>query len=545
MLMVPAEVFSSRCMSAEGGTARLNAWRPRKTRGWWWLAVIGLAVLGSGCTSVKEFVDNGFKVGPNYRRPPAPLAPAWIDAGNAQVTSAPADYSVWWRAFGDPVLDDLVQTAYKQNINLRVAATRVLTARAQRAIAVGNLFPQSQTATGSYTRIAESATTANNLFRFGLGERFFDDWATGLNASWEIDFWGRFRRTIESTSDLVDASVDDFDNVLVTLIGDVATAYLQYRIVEQQIAFTQENIAYQQGTLKIAETRWKAGQTNEKSVIQAKSLLAQDQSLVPFLQIALRQANNQLCVLLGMPPAELAARLGKAAIPTAPAEVVVGIPADLIRRRPDLRAAERQIAAQNAQIGVAEADWYPAFFINGTIGYEAQDLSKLFTPASFAGHIGPAFQWNILNYGRILNNVRVQNFRTQELVAVYQQKVLAATQEAENGIVNYLNSQQQAQFLAVSVQEARRAVELAVADFRGGVSDYTPVFVAQQFLTQRQNDLALAQGNISLGLISTYRALGGGWELRLGVAAHAEAGPTLGPPVPQPETLPPPQPIVP
>src|SRR5262249_53404066 len=173
----------------------------------------------------------------------------------------------------------------------------------------------------------------------------------------------------------------------------------------------------------------------------------------------------------------------------APEEAVVGIPADLIRRRPDVRSAERQIAAQNAQIGVAEADWYPAFFLNGNIGFEAKDLSKLFASKSFTSQFGPSFQWNVLNYGHILNNVRLQDFRTQELVAVYQQQVLTAAQEAENGMVTFLRSRQQAQYLADSVKEARRALELAIADFRAGATDYTPVFVAQQVLTQLQNHL--------------------------------------------------------
>src|SRR5262249_32542540 len=206
---------------------------------------------------------------------------------------------------------------------------------------------------------------------------------------------------------------------------------------------------------KLAEARWKGGLINEKGVLQAKSLLAQNESLIPFLEIQLRQANNRLCVLLGVPPNELAATLGTAAIPEAPPQLFVGIPADLIRRRPDLRAAERQIAAQNAQIGVAEAAWYPAFFINGTIGFEAKDLGRLFDAKSMTGQIGPSFQWNILNYGRILNNVRLQEIRTQELVAVYQQKVLTAAQEVEDGIVTYLRAREQARYLAECVKDAK------------------------------------------------------------------------------------------
>jgi NodT family efflux transporter outer membrane factor (OMF) lipoprotein len=420
-------------------------------------------LLGGCTTGVSEFVHNGFKVGPNYHRPPAPLASEWIEAAQPHVKSEPIDYSDWWTVFGDPVLNELVRIAYAQNVNLRVAGTRVLEARAQRAIAVGGLFPQTQVVSGSFTHVQASGNVANPP-----PQRFFDNWATGLNASWEIDFWGRFRRTIESTNDLLESSVDDYDNVMVTLIGDVATAYVQYRIIEAQIASTRESITFQKGALKIATARWRAGQTNKLPVVQAASILYQTESLIPFFEIQLRAQNDQLCVLLGMPPAQLAPLLGKASIPTSPPNVVVGIPADLIRRRPDLRSAERQIAAQNARIGVAEADFYPAFFINGAFGFEAKDLSKLFATKSINAQIGPAFQWNILNYGRILNNVRLQDFKTQELVGVYQQKVLAAAQEVEDGIAAYLDSGAQARKLADTVEQAKRAVKIALADFESG-----------------------------------------------------------------------------
>jgi outer membrane protein TolC len=226
------------------------------------------------------------------------------------------------------------------------------------------------------------------------------------------------------------------------------------------------------------------GNTSELSVAQATSLLEQLESTIPQLEIALRQANNQICVLLGMPPTELAARLGQAPIPLSPPEVVAGIPADLIRRRPDLRSAECFVAAQNAQIGVAEANFYPAFFINGTIGVEAKNFAQLFSAGSFTGMIGPAAQWNILNYGRILNNVRFQDFKTQELAGIYQQKVLTAAQEVEGGIITYLNAQRELAHLAESVKAADRAYKLAEIDFRNGLINYNPVFVTQQFLIQ-------------------------------------------------------------
>lgn len=481
------------------------------------LAAFGLAVFAAGCTPLTEYVRNGFRVGPNYGPPPVPVAPAWIDAANPAVKSVPADYRAWWTVFGDPILDELVATAYAQNINLRVASNRVMEAQALRAIVAGTLFPQSQKVNGAYQRIQISGNLANVPPR-----RFFDDWLTNFSAAWEIDFWGKIRRSIESADSALDASIEDYDNVMVTLIGDVAATYVQYRILEQQLVYTRANIELQRGSLKIATQRFKAGQANELGVVQATSLLEQVEATVPILEIALRSANNQLCVLLGIPPTELADMLGKGPIPESPPEVVVGIPADLVRRRPDLRASERLIAAQNAQIGVAEADFYPAFFITGTLGYEAKDLSKLFTSKSFTGQVGPGFQWNILNYGRILNNVRLQDHKTQELIGVYQQKVLAAAREVENGIVMFLKAREEAEHLAASAKAAERAVSLASAQYKAGVIDYTPVFVAEQFLVQQQNLYAQARGDIALGLITVYRALGGGWELRL--AEHAMHG---------------------
>jgi NodT family efflux transporter outer membrane factor (OMF) lipoprotein len=472
--------------------------------------VLVLTLLGGCSTPPKEFVRNGFKVGPDYQRPPAPLANEWIDSASPGVNSGTMAFSDWWAVFEDPVLNDLIATAYQQNVTLRVAGIRVLEARAQKAIAVGALFPQNQSLDGSFTRSQTSRNVA-----FPTPKSAFSSWSTTFDASWEIDFWGKIRRIIESTDDVVDASVDDYDNVMVSLIGDVAATYVNYRVLQQQLLYLQQNVSLQQGTLRIATEQWQAGQTNELGMIQATSLLEQLEATIPTIEAGIRETQNQLCILLGSPPTELASMLGTAPIPETPPEVLVGIPADLIRRRPDLRAAERFIAAQNAQIGVAEADFYPHFFLSGNIGYQAKDLDLLFGPRSGMGQITPGLNWNVLNYGRIVNNVRLQEFKTQELVAVYQQKVLVAAREVENGIINYLNSQVSAGRLEASVVAAERAVKLATAQYNAGVIEFTPVFVAEQFLVQQQNLLAQTQGDIALSLINVYRSLGGGWELRL------------------------------
>ena len=316
------------------------------------------AILGlSGCTSMSDYVHNGFKVGPNYSPARAAVARNWIDADDVRVRNVRDDLSKWWTVFHDPALESLIAYAYQQNLSLRVAACRVLEARAQMAIDTGNLFPQTQTATGSYTSNALSREGANPLSS-GV-KRWYGQWNYGFNLSWELDFWGRLRRAIESDAANLDASVENYDDVLVTLLGDVATNYVTYRTTEQRIKYAKENVALQRKTLQIVEGQRKVGIVGELDVDQARSTLEQTEAGIPELEIAQRQAANQLCILLGIPPQDLQARLGAGSIPTAPPEVAVGIPADLLRRRPDVRRAERQAAAQSAQIGIAEAQFYP------------------------------------------------------------------------------------------------------------------------------------------------------------------------------------------
>ncbi len=479
----------------------------------WSLVVFLIAcLLTGGCTSLPEYLQNGLKVGPNYGRPPAPVARDWIDAADKRVRSDSDDLSAWYTVFKDPVLDSLICSAYQQNLTLQEAGSRVLQARDQLAIATGNFFPQTQDMTGDYTRNAVSTRTANHS---NVSSQFFSQWDYGFHLAWEVDFWGRFRRAIESANASLDASVEDYDGVLVTLLGDVATNYVQLRTFDRRIEYTRANVQLQRETLKIVEARFKAGTTTKLDVVQARSTLEQTEALIPELEISLRQTNNQLCILLGIPPEELGAKLGSAPIPTAPAEVAAGIPADLVRRRPDVRRAERQAAAQSAQIGVAEADFYPHISITGTIGYSAQQIKDLFRSASLVGVIGPSFQWNLLNYGRILNNVRLQDARFQELVAVYQNTVLTAAQEVENGLVTFLRAQQRTQFQAASVDDAKEAVTIALGQYQAGTIDFTRVTQLEQNLVLLQDTLAQARGEIALGLIQVYRALGGGWEIRL------------------------------
>lgn len=476
--------------------------------------VLGLLLSASGC-GLSQWMHNGFKVGPNYAPPRAAVSENWIDSDDPRVIDQPPDYAEWWSVFQDPVLNNLVETAYRQNLTLREAGFRVTQARAARALAVGGLFPQSQQITGDYAR--EQISIVQQPFLAPLPEfsRSFDSWSLGGNLSWELDTWGRFRRAVESADANLSGSVHQYDAILICLIAEVVTAYTDIRTFEQRLQYARENVRIQAGSLELAQTRAAEGKTGDLSVNLCQSNLDGTKAAIPALEIRLRQANNRLCTLLGVPTTDLSQMLGAGAgIPTAPAEVAVGIPADLLRRRPDVRAAERDVAAQSALIGVAISDLYPSIAITGEISTTAEDFSNLFKSLSNGGSVGPSFQWNVLNYGRIKNNISIQQASFQELIASYQNTVLTANEEVEDSLVAFLRTQEQVASLAGSVEATQRALDLALINFKEGEADFTGVFVLQGDLVQKQDQLAAAQGEIATSLISLYKALGGGWEVR-------------------------------
>ena len=476
---------------------------------------VGLAVLVMGCVMV----------GPDYVRPPVQVEQTWIDTADKRVHTAPADYKDWWQAFKDPALNQLIDTAYRENLTLRIAGVRVLAARAQLGIVTGQLYPQTQQATGSLQKerispggvVTGSPETSSSFGGLSLLQA-----QVGLTASWELDFWGKFRRAIQSADASLQATMADYDNVLVSLTADVANSYILMRTLEKRLAIANENVRIQTESLQIAEARFSGGTTSERDVEQAKTILANTQATIPTLESQVRQTKNALCVLLGLPPRELANLLkGKAIIPAPPPQVAVGIPGDLMRRRPDIRAAEFRAAAQCDQIGVSKAQLFPAFSLTGTFGPQATDvgrasLSDMFNWRNRAGSMGPTVQWNILNYGQITNDVRFQDARFQELLIAYQNSVLKAQQEVEDNLVAFLKAQERARFLSDSTTAAMRSLELAVLQYREGITDFTTVLTAQQALLSEQDSLAATLGDISRNLVGVYRALGGGWEIREG-----------------------------
>ncbi len=497
--------------------------------------IVALLILSvAGCTSPVDYVKNGFKVGPNPGVPQGPTATRWIDDADVRVQQESADLNRWWEVFQDPNLNQLIVSASRQNLSLREACFRVLEARAQLGIARGDIFPQQQQAAGGFQRwaISENAGGAP-----GYSSQFFDQWNFGFNLSWELDLWGRLRRAVTAAEHSLDASCANYDDVLVTLLGDVASNYVQVRTLQDRIHLAWENVKLQKELVRVAERRFKVGsiRAHAVDVPQARSSLAQTEAQIPQLNIELRQACDRLCVLMGIPPTDLDKQLGIGPIPLAPTSVAIGIPADLLRRRPDVRRAEHDALAQGERIGIAVAELYPAFFINGTLGYSAENLPQLFESASLTGTVGPGFQWNILNYGRIRNNVRVQDARFQALVAAYQNAVLRANAEVEDGLVAFLRAQERAHSLDYSVNSAKEAVDIGMKEFGAGKVDYNQVALIEQNKVQQEDLQAMSHGEIAQGLIRVYRALGGGWETGPGgVAEVAQSSSTM--PAPQSST---------
>ena len=461
----------------------------------------------------------GCAVGPNFVSPEAPIADKFREASNRSVKSSHEDYRDWWKSFHDPILNRLIQAAYNQNLTLLSAGTRVLQARAALGIAIGDFYPQVQQGTGALTYNRASAATP--LAGPNATPAHFWTDSVGVQAAWELDFWGKFRRGVESADGAYLASIASYDAVLVSLLGDVTATYIGIRTTEKLIAIAHDNVRRQEEGVRIAEARYRTGTVSEGDVFEAKNILGATQAVIPQLTIQLRQLQNALSVLLGVPPQSLGTLFARSRgrIPVPPSTVAVGIPADLLRRRPDVRAAELAALAQSAQIGVAEAELYPAVSISGTFGGSAStangnNLGQVFTSKGMTYAGGPAFQWNILNYGQITNNVRLQDARLQQLLVDYQNIVLNAQQQVDNGLSTFLQSRYQVAYLRSSTQNAEGALKVQLNRYNEGTTDFTSVLVAEQNLFQAESNLTVATGNVPLGLTAVYRALGGGWQIR-------------------------------
>ncbi|HYC09682.1 MAG TPA: efflux transporter outer membrane subunit [Steroidobacteraceae bacterium] len=457
------------------------------------------------------------KVGPDFERPPSPVAERWLGEPPG-VAAEPADMADWWKLFNDATLNSLIDSAYHNNLSLQVAAARILQAQAQLNVAIGELFPQQQALGGQVQRERQSGST----LLFPGQNPVLDTSQIGFSASWELDFWGKYRRGIEADRASMLASVAAYDSGLVSVTAGVASTYLNIRVLQQQIEVVQDNVKAQQESRRIAQAQFEAGETSQLDVEQAETQLAQTQAQIPGLENSLQAAKDSLAVLLGVTPDAIDALLGAAtAIPVAPAAVATGMPKDLLRRRPDVRQAELTAAAQSAAIGVAKSNLYPAFSLTGSFGFAGTNLrgnsiSDLFSWDNRAAAAGASFVFPIFNYGRIVNSVRVQDAVFEEAVLNYQNTVLQAQQEVEDARASFAAAQAALATLIDAADSARRTTELAIVRYKEGAADYTTVLTAQQLQLQIEQALASARGAVPLALVSVYRALGGGWQLRAG-----------------------------
>lgn len=459
-------------------------------------------------------VLTGCMVGPNYVRPETKLEPHWLDAGNKNVKNRRSIDYKWWSKFKDPLLDKLIKQAYRQNLPLRVAALRILQARAQLAIAIGQQYPQTQEL---FANIYGQQLSSNGPLGRELGTPFAN-YQGGFDAIWELDLWGKFRRDVRAAGADLGSREADYDASLVSLEAEVARTYTTIRTYQRLIELARQNIKTQQQGLKIAEAQFRHGATTELDVTQARTLLESTRTTVPQLQTTLRQAENALCVLLGKPPGAIDLSQKKTVIPSPPINVAVGVPADLLRRRPDVRAAEFSAMAQANRVGVAEADLYPAFSLVGNIGLQTTSHSSggVNLGNSLFYQVGPTVSWPIFNYGRIKNAVRVQDAKLQQSLVTYQNTVLEAAREVEDALTASVRAQEAAASAQKAVDAARRSVKLATVQYQEGAVDYQRVLDSERALLQQQNTLAEARSNIATSQIALYKALGGGWQLRQG-----------------------------
>ncbi len=459
-------------------------------------------------------------VGPDFVRPDLPANPAWLEAELEQFDTDGPELAEWWKRLNDPVLDGLIATAIANNNNLRVAGLRVLESQAALNVATGTRYPQGQVVVGDATAVGASESNANTT----AGDLTFTQFNLGASLSWEIDFWGRFRRGIEAADASLLASVASFDEAVVLVIAQVATTYTVIRSTEEQLRLAGESLAIQQRSYDIVELLYRNGESSELDALQAQTLLLSTEASIPGLKTSLQQAKNSLSVLLGLPPSDIDAMLQRDEFfPVLPDNVSVGIPANVLRQRPDVRRAELQAIAQNALVGVANANLYPSFSLNGYLGLAAagntdttrtgdSGIGELFRSDSLTYSVGPSFVWPFLNYGRIRNDIRVQDARLQQALVQYRETAIQAAREVEDAMTALVNSSEQDDILRQTVEVAQRSSDLSMLRYREGFADYQRVLNAQQALFGAQQRYAANRGAVLSNYIGLYRSLGGGWQ---------------------------------
>jgi len=496
-----------------------------------WLAALSL--IAAACT-----------VGPDYEPPDFTVETVpdqWRTTVETEMAADTTDLEMWWAAFNDSLLTELIKRSEFGNLDLQAAVGRVAEARAIRGVAKGGYWPDIVLGGAySYQKLSENGLQGAQVGQPGDGGEDagssllsdpFDSWTAGLSLSWEIDLFGRIRRTVEAADAQLQASVEDYRDVLVTLYAEVGSAYVDARAFQTRLDFATQNVTAQENSLELTRDRFNAGLTSALDVAQAEQNLAQTRSTIPALEIGLEASLNRLAVLLGEAPGSLHDELQEhTGLPQPDDKVAYGIPADLLRRRPDIRQAERLLASQTARIGIATADLYPTLSLGGSVGLEALDFDNLGDGGSVFWSIIPKISWPIFTGGKIRNRIRAEEARTAQALAAYEQTVLRALEEVQNALVAYGQEKMRRDRLREAVNASQRAVDLVETQYLSGLTNFQNFLDSQRSLFRQQDELADSSGQVRNNLITLNRALGGGWSpSQAEMTAAAAAGETLPP----------------
>ncbi len=453
--------------------------------------------------SVIVWITGCISVGPDYENPEIETPDTWNQIVMGDFESETPDLQSWWKVFGDETLNALIDKVALSNVDLKTAAARIEQARALRGVAAGGYYPTIEgIGTASKIKTSEDLTPAG-------ADRDGELYQAGLSMGWELDLWGRVRRLVESADASLQATEESYRDLMVLLLSETAANYIKVRTIQARIAFAESNLTAQSKTLGLTKNRYDAGLVPSLDVAQAELNYSRTAATIPLLHQSLVAAMNRLSVLVGEMPGALRDVLGDGSgIPAASAKLNIGLPADLLRQRPDLRQAERELAAQNARIGVAKADFYPTLTLPGTLVLEGNGSGSASTAYSF----GPQLRWNLFAGGRIRNAVRAEEAATKAALHIYEQSLLLALEETEDAMAAFAYEQDRVQSLGKAASAAQESVARVNELYISGLTDFQNVLAMERDLLQQQDQLAESQGLISLYLVQLYKALGGGWE---------------------------------
>jgi len=422
---------------------------------------------------------------------------------------APVAVDHWWATFDDPMLNSLVERALASNLTLEAATERIRGSRAAIGIVSAGLWP-GVNGTADYARAG------------GGSSKWGSQWRAGLDAAWELDIFGGTRRSIEAANASLQAAIEDRRDVMITLQGEVATDYIALRGLQQEDLIAHENLNAQQHNAQLTRDKQALGTGTELDIVQAEAVVQATIATIAQLQASEQQTIYAISVLLALPPTALNDELQRAQeIPPPPPVLPVGVPSELLRRRPDIRRAERQLASATAQIGVATADLFPRFSLTGSFGFQARRIDLLGNWNNTLWSFGPSATWAIFDAGRIWSNIAVQNSVQAQALTAYRQTVLSALQEVQTVLVAYAQEQQRRVALARAVELNQRAVTLATRRYQQGLTDFLAVLDAERTLFGSQDQLVQSSRAIGTDAVALYKALGGGWETEEPAVANA------------------------